>query len=459
MNRNVRKALGILAVTALCSMAATNVATSAPTDQSPLAAFSPEIAKELSGLTLADQLGVARTARMMPVLLAVETLPGFVDAGYASSTSDEVEILWHGPVSGELKDAIAKNADPGTEVTIKNLDFTAEEVDQLIDVVAAKLDDAKISYDSIGPTLKYGSFEIVLLNAEESIEEAERIAKSVESPLEIKVTNRNLREPAFGEDFVSTYETRVTDVGALDTGVTVQVNSDDGYGYCTTGLSYTRAGYGDYQLMAAHCSGFENDQEVYSASGATQYGTSRGLGIFWGDSNGNSDQSGPRLDAGLLDLTTKTTSNKIWVGEWDTDLLGEVNGTSTIPYGTSMCSSSGATGLNCGIERAAAQALTCITYNSSGACTRYAKTVLVDSMNDTIMFGQGDSGGPIYTYSNYDRHITSIVEGGTPGWQVSCGSASHYANTICSIYKGKVTAISSITTALNGLGFVIRQTN
>ena len=273
------------------------------------------------------------------------------------------------------------------------------------------------------------------------------------------MSNKNLQTSA-DEGAALTYETRTTDVGALDTGVAVLVNNAGEYGWCTTGLSYTRPGYGDYQLMAAHCSGFDDDRIVKSPSGATQYGISRGLEIFWGSSTGNSDPDGPRLDAALLDLTTKTTSNKIWVGEWNTDLLGEVNGTSTIPYNTSMCSSGGATGLNCAIERVAPQILSCVYTTPSGNCGRSARTVEVDSMNGTIMFGAGDSGGPIYTYSNYDRHINSIVQGGSTSGAVYCGTANHYGSGfICSIDDGKVTALSSITSALSGLGFTIRTTN
>ena len=176
MNRTIRNALGVLSVTVLCSMTAAGVASSAPAAESPLASFSPEIAKELSRLPLDEQLGMARTARMMPLLLSVESLPGFVDAGYSRSTGDEVEILWHGQVTSDLKDAIAKNLHPETTATIVSLDFTAADIDDLVDEVAAELDRAKISYDSIGPSLKYKSLDIVLLNSEDSIAAATKIA-------------------------------------------------------------------------------------------------------------------------------------------------------------------------------------------------------------------------------------------------------------------------------------------
>lgn len=449
-----------LAISAL--VAQSGAAVSAPESSSQLDRFSAEIAKELSSLSTTELSGVSRTAQLMPFVIEVEELKGFVDSGYETSEGDVAEVLWKGPHTAELEAAIDRATKRGLEVKVVDVPHTAAELDSVIDEVAKALDANFIGFDSLGPSNKFDSLNLVLVNAKERVAAVEQLANEHSSGIPVVVSNRDVAEDAPANGF---YDTRIADTGAIETGATIRhyFGSSD-YGYCGTGLAYSRAGYGDYLLTAAHCSAFVNDLEVYSNSLSTQWGTSRGLGIFWGASSGDSDPNGPRLDAGLVDLTSRTTSAQIWVGDWDTSTKGDVNFTSTIPYNTAMCSSGSLTGLHCNLERVAAQELTCINRPGS-VCLQYAKTVQVNSTDNKVMFGSGDSGGPIYTYTNYDRYMNSIVEGSVIGANYYCSASDHHFGpgnadnlVFCSRQGGKVTALSSITTALSGLGFVVKTT-
>ena len=89
---------------------------------------------------------------------------------------------------------------------------------------------------------------------------------------------------------------------------------------------------------------------------------------------------------------------------------------------------------------------------------RHANIVGVTSTDGQVMFGQGDSGGPVYKYTNSERFVTSIIQGWPRGWSVDCpANQTHYPGTQCMVEKGRVTAMSSITDALAGRNFVVRS--
>lgn len=177
-----------------------------------------------------------------------------------------------------------------------------------------------------------------------------------------------------------------------------------------------------------------------------------------GGHEGGSESTGTQLDAALVYEPGRVTSTELFWGLPKTTSKAVINGTSTIPYSTSLCVSAGATGYRCNFERSSDTTLACITYSTTGDCVRTANIVGVSSTNGQIIFGGGDSGGAVYYISpSGARLVTSIVEGYKPGTAVVCGSINSVnEGAPCTIEKGRVTAMSSMLTALAGRDFVVR---
>jgi len=328
----------VLAATILAGSIGTGPAFSATPSQFDVD-FTPDIESQLRSLTPEQYARVERTAALDPVLKQFEPLPGFVDGGYLTSTSPVVEVMWHGSHTPELEGTVAKLKQKGVEVQVSDIVFTIKESRELIRIVSKALDRAEIEWDSVGPDLHLTEIEVTVLGPDVAKKKTIELINDLKIGVPVLVTNVDYEANGDkgGEPLSTTAESRVDDTGSLEAAMTtVNYNpSIGGYGYCTTALSYRRAGYGDYQLQAGHCNDFTNDLAVQGAN-SDSIGTSRALQIFWGTGY-DSDSDGPRLDAEVIELPTRLTTTKMWTGAWNTQTKNAVNGTSSIPYSTALC--------------------------------------------------------------------------------------------------------------------------
>ncbi len=213
---------------------------------------------------------------------------------------------------------------------------------------------------------------------------------------------------------------------------------------------------GLYLVTAGHCSDFQNSVTI-TTPGSAPSGYTTFVPTLAGD-YGNPSASGYLLDAALVSYVYAGTlvDNMMYYGTSTTSSKIAVDATGNMPWGVNLCSNSAATGLRCGFERDTYQTRVCIVA-VSGTCVRYADVIKVSSTFNSIMFGSGDSGGPIYWINGSgEREIVAFVQGGEAPF-VPCGSANYYDSpsspTTCNKINGRVTALWTINQVLFGAGY------
>lgn len=247
------------------------------------------------------------------------------------------------------------------------------------------------------------------------------------------------------------------DTAAFDAGNAIESNG----GSCSTGAVIERSGYNDYMLTAAHCVAYSNSKVVKTPAGRT-VGTSSWLTTLWGANGAYNVGEITPLDAALITIADGSGglgSTQLFQGGPNTTTKVSVAGTAALPQGTTLCVSGGSTGYRCNMTFTGTRSTLCGGYNSQGACSKYLYIAQVRSTNSSLIFGQGDSGGPIYYInSGGKRLIVGIVQGFPSTAAYGCGEASHYDFVSCTKSIGYVTEVSRVFSKLSGNGFDIKGT-
>lgn len=404
---------------------------------------------ELDGLSKSDRAGLARTQLLSPTFEELQAIDGFVDGGFKKN-SQTLKVYWNGPLSAEAQDVLARAEARGLNTEVITTELSAELFDVALDQLAGDLAKAKIPFRAVGSRSDYTALTVSGPALDVSAPLRRRVADiAAQSTPEIPVVILPWGET---DDTPLAFNSRRDDEGDYNVGNVVGPTT---YGGCTSGLPLYRAGYGHYLVTAAHCSEWANGTSMFNPNGR-RIGTTSWVPELWGPKFNAG--SGPWVDATLIPIASPDfrTTGTMFVGSSTTSNVEFQYGAGTIPTNTSLCSSGGATGTNCGFERTGNAEITCANEN----CTMKRKTVRVDvtaSDPDKIAFGEGDSGGPIY-YLNASGHrvITALVQGGA-GPYVSC-STYYSSAAICSHYNGRVTAVSSILSILPD-SYIVNKTN
>lgn len=390
---------------------------------------------------------------------AMSRLPGFQSGGLTPDHKS-LKFYWHGELSPDAQRIIFAAEESGRNVEIVFTKYSEQEVLMYCSKVFDALTDAGITVTGYGPSRDNSKIELrgpSLSPGNPEADLAEKIADQI-LPAGIKLSILE------GSHTPITFESRHLDTGSPTPGGEINTN----FGSCTGGLGVTRPGYGQYLLTAAHCFSYQNGQAAY-ISGNTNVGYSTFISTLFGAPN-TSSPAGYQLDAALISYVTSGSAvdSQFFMGPNDTSTKVNFDRTGNIPWDVNMCSSGAATGLRCNISRTSGQTLNCILFQpNSTVCAKWAHVVGVSSAANQIMFGSGDSGGPIYYVSSLtaERVVVALVQGSSGG-TVPCGSISYYYNpqnpssSQCSITNGQITALWTIWQQLSNNGYtVVSNTN
>jgi hypothetical protein len=386
---------------------------------------------------------------LSPTFEELAAIPGFESGGLSEGTND-LEIYWHGPLPDAALASIARAEARGQQVTIVEVPYSYAEIWEISTRLVAALGDADIDVWAFGPNRRNDKIELSgpELSVEPGLQERALAIAAEIVPDDVKIVFT-----PNDSDFV-TYDSRHFDSGAPTVGD--QLN---GTGKCTGGLGMTRPGVGEYFLTAAHCFGYANGVSS-SIPGNSATGSSTFIPTLLGSPN-TASSSQFQVDAGFVSYVPSGASvdAQMFYGANNASSKVDVDATGIIPWDTTLCSSGAATGLNCNFERTTNQTRECIRKTTSGSCNLWADVVKVDSTNDAIMFGSGDSGGPIYYLTGGQRKVVAFVEGGDGAGTVPCGATNYYYDpsnpeySICSTFGGRITALWTIQQELTDAGY------
>lgn len=196
--------------------------------------------------------------------------------------------------------------------------------------------------------------------------------------------------------------------------------------WCTAGVGLEKAdGSLHYILTAAHCTSLTNGVAVQRPDNAA-IGVTQSIQNLYGPIN-NSSSEGRRLDAALVRLNgtfdsngLAFASNRIWTGF---DLTGgamrTVQGWAHVDRGVTICVSGSFEGTSCNVRRPSGAAgnlvflQVCWTVNSAGNCTSlgYVSVIPLEMVYGQTVWGTGDSGATIYSYSGNKVIVYGITQG------------------------------------------------
>ncbi|MEY5017217.1 MAG: hypothetical protein RL431_266 [Actinomycetota bacterium] len=386
-------------------------------------------------------------------------LPEFQNGGLTPDHKS-LKFYLHGSLSPKGAEIIAAAERSGRNVELVFTRFTESEAWLAGNKLFGSLQAAGIAITGYGPSRDNATIEVLgpdLSPGNPALDIAEEIsAKTLPYGM-------NMKASPSAEDPV-TFESRHYDTGSPTPGGAIL----SGNRACTGGIGVRRPGIGDYILTAAHCFNYQNSQQA-QIPGNPSIGISTFIPTLLGSPNTGSPADF-QLDVSMVSYVSAGTyvdSSFFW-GFNDTENKVSFDRTGNIPWDVNMCSSGAATGLRCNITRTSSQVLRCIDFPiNSTQCLKWAHIVGVSSSANQIMFGSGDSGGPIYyvSPSTAERVAVGLVEGASGG-TVSCGTANYYFNPVnpdaaqCSITNGRITALWSVWQQLSENGYeVISITN
>lgn len=373
----------------------------------------------------------------------LSVLPGFQSGGIGTG-ADQLEFYWHGEVPIAAWEIITEARTAGRTVDIRYVPYSYDEIWDHAIALATAADEIGIRLWGFGPNREHDAIEVI----------GPRVSASSDDQLALLALQGSVIPADMGIEFLSNEQPVVYDSRHADSGTPTPGGQIGG---CSGGIGMRRPGVGHYLLTAAHCVGFSNGVTLPIPGG-----NQNGVSTFVPTLNGNSTNSlspGPLLDAALISYVQAGASVDVQMfhGPNTSSSKVDINNAGVIPWGVNMCSSGPATGLRCNFVRTSNQVRRCIVAASStGSCLRWADIVGTESVNGTIMFGGGDSGGPIYRLASGSRNVVAVVQGGTGTVGVAlvpCGSANYYPDQHCSILGGRVTAVWSVRNALEDAGF------
>ncbi|PKQ25131.1 MAG: hypothetical protein CVT64_11420 [Actinobacteria bacterium HGW-Actinobacteria-4] len=409
--------------------------------------YGPELAREM-----------ARTAVVGNLIEMVSSSPSYVDGGYSEVGSDTVRVYWHGAARDPSLTSLVRKANgQGLDVEVFQIPFSTDDLARITDDVFNAAIKLEIPIGAVNVD-DYERVEIVVTGEESDFAARQHELDALKAiaaagVLDVVVTF----EPGF-EHFAFT--SRRADTGNFDTAGAIERTADGWVYGCTTGLAFSRSGYGHYLLTAAHCADHQDGVTFKTPAGRT-VGKSSWNTTLWGSTSRTNSSSGtPRLDAALISIGAGngSTSTSMFQGTNTTTTKVSISGVAAVPSNTTMCTSGANTGYRCNFKFNYKLSSVCMYVNSSGTCVGYASVVRVKSNDGKIMFGQGDSGGPIYYNTNGKRLVVGIVQGAPSTSNVDCGSVAYNPGSKCSNNIAYITPVNSVISKLSGKNFVVRMT-
>lgn len=200
---------------------------------------------------------------------------------------------------------------------------------------------------------------------------------------------------------------------------------------------------------AAHCVNWANNHSVQFDGNPYNAGTYSGfIATLVGNPNtfGSSDRL---LDATLIGVpATPSIAGEMFIGANASSTKADIPSIGGIPFNVTLCSNGSSTGGRCNVQRVAGAGRERIQICAS-AC-RWVDVYPVYTTNGGLLFGQGDSGGPVYRLNN--RQIVATISSFVSEGRYRCGAVSWYYpayNPWCSRTRGGVTSVTEVRAELH----------
>jgi hypothetical protein len=371
---------------------------------------------------------------------AMSRIEGFQSGGL-NSKRDRLEFYWHGSVPEEGLLVIAEARATSVPVDVFRLNRSFDEADVYSEKLGAAVRAAGVRLTSWGVTRDHSRVEMSGPEVSEDPVLQERVRGIAASvlPVDMGVVFEQYLGPGGDSD------SRHDDTGNPTPGAEVERWSGTQWvGVCTAGLGLRKPGGGHYLLTALHC--FNHQTGGYGkTAGNAHYGETTGRPTFY--------DNGMKLDAALISFGAggNTTESQMFWGSNTTSAKTVVEGTELIPYNIPFCQSGAGTGLRCNLIRDGELSTQCVVSEGVEYCVR---VVDVESANGALLWGGGDSGGPIYRSDEGVRKVVGIVKGYRSSF--ACGSSNWFPDTRWTT-QGTMTPISKIMDKLEPLGFLVNS--
>jgi hypothetical protein len=238
---------------------------------------------------------------------------------------------------------------------------------------------------------------------------------TVIDPTEAQITSLeqeygpNVAVDAISPDAAPTLDDRYNDTPPWNGGDFIS----DGNADCTSGIPVHNPGGAYYMLDASHC--YSLGENIYNESAHIPLGTGNYMGFV---SNVAGGYGG--IDAELIAMSS---SDLLYTGWTLNPARSAISGYTGSPAGEQVCDDGAFEGEYCGMVV------------SSGGCAGFPNGdvfchLLGATGTNSNDVGEGDSGGPVFTFSGSSLLVVGTITGGY-GPEVTCGDWYPQTNRIC----------------------------
>ncbi|MDQ1746946.1 MAG: hypothetical protein QOD07_1209 [Frankiaceae bacterium] len=224
---------------------------------------------------------------------------------------------------------------------------------------------------------------------------------------------------------------RAIDVAPWNAGDFIHIGTGPTTAYCTSGVPTHTASSGHrYFITAAHCwdEPTTNANNVYNgyidANGNSHSGAAGVMGVLSlkdvSITNPGATLTNPTTDSAIVDAQTNGSSNLVFNGAWNGTSKTTILGTREDVVGAQVCNGGAYSGETCGLTIQYAGKTRCLT---NGGCL-FPTGEVWDTSANTSAAGEGDSGGPVYSYSGSSVYMQGMVSFGGDTTAVPCPSSN-----------------------------------
>ena len=202
--------------------------------------------------------------------------------------------------------------------------------------------------------------------------------------------------------------------------IRIDIPADTYYNYCTFGFGTHTASSGHhYLLTASHCwdevagQGHANDvYNAYSDDNFNDLGSKSFMGTLASRDTSISTVGATTTDSAQVDAGSNQSSALTFVSCWNCAGSGTVSGVGSNTVGQQVCTSGGYDGQVCGITIEYKDKTRCVP---NGGCLYPAVEGWNIAAGNQYVQGNGDSGGPVYSYSGSSIYAQGLISfhGGT----------------------------------------------
>jgi hypothetical protein len=202
--------------------------------------------------------------------------------------------------------------------------------------------------------------------------------------------------------------------------IRIDVPTDANYNYCTFGFGTHTASSGHhYLLTASHCwddvAGQAHANDVYNAYSDDNFndlGAKTYMGSLAARDTSISTVGATTTDMAQVDAGSNQSSALTFVSCWNCAGSGTVAGVGSNTVGQQVCTSGGYDGQVCGITVEYKDKTRCVP---NGGCLYPAVEGWNTASGNQYVQGNGDSGGPVYSYSGSSIYAQGLISfhGGT----------------------------------------------